>query len=71
MDSKDNIKNSKIREYEISLEEIIYDSFLDDFDMDKQVVEKVYLVGYNWLKTKICTERLKIYSPKTRYSSVT
>ena len=47
MDSKDNIKNSKIREYEISLEEIIYDSFLDDFDMDKQVVEKVYLVGYN------------------------
>lgn len=45
MDSKDNIKNSKIREYEIPLKEIIYDSFLDDFDMDKQVVEKVYLVG--------------------------
>lgn len=45
MDSKDNIKNSKIREYKIPLKEIIYDSFLDDFDMDKQVVEKVYLVG--------------------------
>ncbi len=45
MDSKDNIKNSKIRECKIPLKEIIYDSFLDDFDMDKQVVEKVYLVG--------------------------
>ena len=40
MDSKDNIKNSKIREHEISLQEIVYDNFSDDFDVDKQVAEK-------------------------------
>ena len=40
MDSKDNIKNSKIREHEISLKEIIYDNFSDDFDVDKQLFEK-------------------------------
>lgn len=40
MDSKDNIKNSKIREHEISLQEIVYDNFLDDFDVDKQLFEK-------------------------------
>ena len=39
MDSKDNIKNSKIREHEISLQEIVYDNFSDDFDVDKQVTE--------------------------------
>ena len=40
MDSKDNIKNSKIREHEISLQEIVYDNFLDDFYLDKQLFEK-------------------------------
>ena len=40
MDSKDNIKNSKIREHEISLKEIVYDNFSDDFDLDKQVAKK-------------------------------
>ena len=40
MDSKDNIKNSKIREHEISLQEIVYDNFLNDFDVDKQLFEK-------------------------------
>ena len=40
MDSKDNIKNSKIREHEFSLQEIVYDNFLDDFDVDKQLFEK-------------------------------
>ena len=40
MDSKENIKNSKIREHEISLQEIVYDNFLDDFDVDKQLFEK-------------------------------
>ena len=40
MDSKDNIKNYKIREHEISLQEIVYDNFSDDFDVDKQLFEK-------------------------------
>ncbi len=40
MDSKDNIKNSKIREHEISLQEIVYDNFSDNFDVDKQLFEK-------------------------------
>ena len=40
MDSKDNIKNSKIREHEFSLQEIVYDNFLDAFAVDKQLFEK-------------------------------
>ncbi len=40
MDSKDNIKNSKIREHEISLQEIVYDNFSDDFDVDKRLFGK-------------------------------
>lgn len=40
MDSKDNIKNLKIREREISLQEIVYDNFSDNFDVDKQLFEK-------------------------------
>ena len=48
MDSKDNIKNSKIREHEISLQEIVYDNFSDDFDVDKQVAKQSLLsVGLN------------------------
>ncbi len=31
------IKNMDIKDCEISLEEIVYDSFSDDFDMDKCV----------------------------------
>ena len=40
MDLKDNIKNSKINECEISIEEIMYDTFLSVFDVDKQLFEK-------------------------------
>lgn len=40
MDSKDNIKNSNIRKHEIPLKEIAYDNFSDDFDGDKQLLEK-------------------------------
>ena len=31
MDIKDSVKNSKIKEHEFSLEEVIYDNFSDDF----------------------------------------
>ena len=40
MNIRDNIKNSKVKEYEISLEEVLYDNFLDNFDMDKQFLEQ-------------------------------
>lgn len=45
MDSKDNIKNSEIREHEISLQEIVYDNFSDDFDVDKRLFGK-HLLGW-------------------------
>lgn len=37
MDLKDNIKSSKINEYEIPIEEVIYDAFSSEFDVDKQL----------------------------------
>ena len=43
MDTKDTIKKSKIKEYEILIEEIIYDNFSDDFDVDKQTAEQSLL----------------------------
>ena len=43
MDTKDNIKKSKVKAHEISLEEIIYDNFSDDFDIDKQFLERSLL----------------------------
>lgn len=43
MDSKENIKNSKIKEREIPIKEIVYDNFSGDFDVDKQFAEKSLL----------------------------
>ena len=40
MDLKDRVKKSKINEHEISIEEIIYDTFLNEFDVDKRLFEK-------------------------------
>ncbi len=40
MNTKDNIKELKIKEHELPLNEIIYDNFLDDCDMDKQIAEQ-------------------------------
>lgn len=34
MDLKDNIKSSKINEYEIPIEEIMYDTFSNGFDVE-------------------------------------
>ena len=47
MNLKDNIKNSKIKEHEISLKEIVYSNFSDDFDVDEQFAEKSLL---NWIE---------------------
>ena len=43
MDKKDTIKKSKIKEHEIPIEEILYDNFSDDFDVDKQSLEQSLL----------------------------
>ena len=40
MDTKDRVRKSKIKEYEILIDEIIYDNFSADFDMDKQATEQ-------------------------------
>ena len=47
MDIKDIIKSSKIKKRKLSLEEVIYDSFSNDFDVDKQVAEQSLL---GWIK---------------------
>ena len=59
MDSKDNIKNSKIREHEISLQEIVYDNFSDDFDVDKQLFEKNLLGWIELVENKNLHKALK------------
>ena len=47
MNLKDNIKNSKIKEHEISLKKIVYSNFSDDVDVDEQFAEKSLL---NWIE---------------------
>lgn len=39
MDLKDNIKSSKINEYEIPIEEVMYDAFSNEFDVDNQLFQ--------------------------------
>ena len=39
MDLQDSIKRSKIHEHEISIKEIVYDKFSDEYDLDKQLLQ--------------------------------
>ena len=43
MDTKDEIKQSKINEHELQIDDILYDNFSEDFDVDKQVAEQSLL----------------------------
>ena len=43
MDLKDSVKNSKINEHEISINELTHNKFSEIFDMDKQVSERTLL----------------------------
>lgn len=52
MDIKDSIKNSKIKEHEFSLEEVIYDNFSDDFDVDKQIAGQSLLGWIELIENK-------------------
>ena len=40
MDKKDSIKNSKIQEHEISIEDVLYDKESENADIEKQVFEE-------------------------------
>ena len=40
MDKKDSIKNSKIQEHEISIEDVIYDKESENIDIENQAFEK-------------------------------
>lgn len=43
MDSKERIKQKKINEHELPLEEVLYSQFIDDPDWDKHLAEKTLL----------------------------
>lgn len=43
MDTKEQIKQKKINEHELPLEEIFYSQFIDDPDWDKHLAEKTLL----------------------------
>lgn len=62
MDIKDSVKNSKIKEHEFSLEEVIYDNFLDDFDVDKQVAEQSLLGWVELIENKNLHKAVKSLS---------
>ena len=40
MDKKDSIKNSKIQEHEVSIEDVLYDKELENADIENQAFEK-------------------------------
>ena len=43
MDTKDEIKQFKINKHELQMDDILYDNFSDNFDVDKQVAEQSLL----------------------------
>lgn len=43
MDKKDSLKRSEIQKHEISIEDITYDEFSKEFNLDKQLFEKSLL----------------------------
>lgn len=62
MDIKDSIKNSKVKEHEFSLEEVIYDNCSDDFDVDKQVAEQSLLGWIELIENKNLHKAVKSLS---------
>ena len=62
MDIKDSIKNSKVKEHEFSLGEVIYDNCSDDFDVDKQVAEQSLLGWIELIENKNLHKAVKSLS---------
>lgn len=50
LDIKNSIKQSKINEYETPLDEVLYNQFSVDENLDKHLEEQNLLAGLNWLK---------------------
>lgn len=62
MDLKDNIKSSKINEYEIPIEEVIYDAFSSEFDVDKQLFQTSLLGWIELIENESLHKALKSLS---------
>lgn len=62
MDLKDNIKNSKINECEIPIQEVMYDTFSNEFDVDKQLFEKNLLGWIELIENENLHKAVKILS---------
>ncbi len=59
MDLKESIKSSKINEHEIPIEEVIYDAFSNEFDVDKQLFEKNLLGWIELIENESLHKALK------------
>lgn len=52
MDTKDEVKQSKINEHELQIGDILYDNFSEDFDVDKQAQEQSLLGWIELIENK-------------------
>ena len=59
MDTKDEIKQSKINEHELQIDDILYDNFWEDFDVDKQVAEQSLLGWIELIENKDLHKAIK------------
>ena len=59
MDTKDEIKQSKINEHELQIDDILYDNFSEDFDVDKQVAEQSLLGWIELIENKDLHKAIK------------
>ena len=59
MDSKDNIKSSKINEYEIPIEEVMYNEFSSTSDVDRQLFQTSLLGWIELVENKNLHKALK------------
>lgn len=62
MDLKDSVKKSKINEHEIPVEEIMYDTFLSVFDVDKQLFQTSLLGWIELIENESLHKALKSLS---------
>ena len=59
MDKKDSIKNSKIQEHEISIEDVIYDKESENIDIENQAFEKNLLGWIELIENKKLHKAIK------------
>lgn len=59
MDLKESIKSSKINEHEIPIEEVIYDAFSNEFDVDKQLFQTSLLGWIELIENESLHKALK------------